>query len=287
MSTILILIVYGISLGMLYFLLASGLSLIFGLMNVLNLAHGSLFMWGAYLSFTIYKYTNSFILGLLGGAVIVAILGAIFEKFLIKPLKGKHMYQLLMTFGLIYILDEIVKMVWGTKVMVAPKPDWLNGSIDLGSNVLPYYRLFIIIAGIIVFIGVTLLLKKTKLGMIIRAGIERPHMVRAIGINVDKVFTFTFALGAAMAGLGGAVAAPFLSLYPTIGVEQIFYALIVVVIGGIGNFSGSIAAGLLVGIVQSIIGYFVPELYMLSAILIMIVTLIAKPAGLLSKGAKA
>lgn len=281
------LIVYGISLGMLYFLLASGLSLIFGLMNVLNLAHGSLFMWGAYLSFTIYKYTNSFILGLIGGAVIVAVIGGIFEKFLIKPLKGKHMYQLLMTFGLIYILDEIVKIIWGTKVMVAPKPDWLNGSIDLGSGVLPYYRLFIIIAGLIVFIGVTLLLKKTKLGMIIRAGIERPHMVRAIGINVDKVFTFTFALGAAMAGLGGAVAAPFLSLYPTIGVEQIFYALIVVVIGGIGNFSGSIAAGLLVGIVQSIIGYFMPELYMLSAILIMIVTLIAKPAGLLSKGAKA
>lgn len=272
---------------MLYFLLASGLSLIFGLMNVLNLAHGSLFMWGAYMSFTVYKYTNSFILGLIVGAVFVGLIGGVVEKYLIKPLKGKHMYQLLMTFGLIYILDEVVKIIWGTKVMVAPKPDWLNGSIDLGSNTLPYYRIFIIVAGVLVFVGVTLLLKKTKLGMIIRAGIERPHMVRALGINVGMIFTITFMLGAAMAGFGGAVAGPFLSLYPAIGVEQIFYALIVVVIGGIGNFSGSIVAGLLVGIIQSIVGYYVPELYMISAIAIMIVTLIVKPQGLLSKGAKA
>lgn len=272
---------------MLYFLLASGLSLIFGLMNVLNLAHGSLFMWGAYMSFTVYKYTNSFILGLVVGAVFVGLIGGVVEKYLIKPLKGKHMYQLLMTFGLIYILDEVVKIIWGTKVMVAPKPDWLNGSIDLGGNTLPYYRIFIIVAGVLVFVGVTLLLKKTKLGMIIRAGIERPHMVRALGINVGMIFTITFMLGAAMAGFGGAVAGPFLSLYPAIGVEQIFYALIVVVIGGIGNFSGSIVAGLLVGIIQSIVGYYVPELYMISAIAIMIVTLIVKPQGLLSKGAKA
>jgi branched-chain amino acid transport system permease protein len=287
MESILILIVYGISLGMLYFLLASGLSLIFGLMNILNLAHGSLFMWGAYLSFTVFKHSGSFMLGLLVGAIGVGVLGGILEKYLMKPLKGNHTYQILMAYGMLYILDEVVKMIWGTKVMMSPKPEWLNGSIVLGDNSLPYYRIFIILVGLLVFIGVTLLLKKTKLGMIIRAGIERPHMVRGIGINVDKIFTLTFALGAAIAGLGGAVAGPFLSLYPAIAVEQIFYALIVVVIGGIGNFSGSIVAALIVGIVQSIVGYFAPDLYMISAILIMIVVLIAKPQGLLGKGAKA
>lgn len=287
MDTILILIIYGISLGMLYFLLAAGLSLIFGLMNVLNLAHGALFMWGAYLSYTVFKYTNSYIIAILAGAAFVAILGGLIEKFLLKPLKGKHMYQLLMTFGLIYILDELVKIIWGTKVLVYPKADWLNGSINLFGKVFPTYRLFIILSGIFVFVVITLLLKKTKLGMIIRAGIERPHMVRALGINVGMIFTVTFMLGSAMAGIGGAIAGPFLSLYPTIGAEQIFYALIVVVIGGIGNFSGSLVAGLIVGIVQSIIGYYVPDLYMMSAILIMIVTLILKPAGLLAKGAKA
>lgn len=282
MNTLLILIIYGVSLGMLYFLLSSGLSLIFGLMKVLNFAHGSLFMWGAYIGYTVFKYTNSFILGILIATIIVGIMGLLMERFLIKPLGNNHMYQLLLTFGLINVLNEIVKIIWGAKVIPASKPEWLSDSIHIFGNVLPTYRIFIIIAGVIVLIVITLILSKTKLGMIIRAGIERPNMVRALGIDVSKIFTIVFIIGAMLAGLGGAIAGPFLSLYPELGVDQIFYALVIVVIGGLGSFIGSAVGGLIVGLTQSIVGYYYPDLSMLITILLMLVILIVKPEGLVS-----
>ncbi len=282
MNTLLILIIYGISLGMLYFLLSSGLSLIFGLMKVLNFAHGSLFMWGAYIGYTVFKYTNSFILGILIATIVVGIMGLLMERFLIKPLGNNHMYQLLLTFGLINVLNEIVKIIWGAKVIPASKPQWLSDSVHIFGNVLPTYRIFIMIAGVMVLIMISLILSKTKLGMIIRAGIERPNMVRALGIDVSKIFTIVFIIGAMLAGLGGAIAGPFLSLYPELGVDQIFYALVIVVIGGLGSFIGSAVGGLVVGLTQSIVGYYYPALSMLITILLMLVILIVKPEGLVS-----
>lgn len=287
MDILIPIIIYGSSLGMLYYLLSSGLSLIFGLMQVLNFAHGSLFMWGAYLSYSTYLFTGNFLLSIIIGGLLVAIAGGLMENFLIKPLKGNHTNQILLTFGMIYILDDIVKLIWGTRVLMPKVPDWIGGSINLLGEAVPKYRLFIIAAGLLLFVIVTLILQKSKLGMIIRAGIEKPRMVRALGINVSLIFSVTFMIGCLLAGLGGGVAGPFLSLYPEIGNEQIFNALIVVVVGGIGSFSGSFAAGLIVGLTQYVVGYYIPELSMAVTILIMLIVLIIKPSGMFGGKANA
>lgn len=279
------LIVYGITLGMLYFILASGFSLIFGLMGVLNFAHASLFMWGAYLTYSVYQWTGSFLLGIIAATIAVVIIGALMEVFLIKNIKGRHQNQLLLTYGMIYIFDEVIKIVYGTRPIVPIRPDWFSGNIQIAGMVLPVYRLFIIVIGLIVFIAVGLILKKTKLGMIIRAGTERPKMVRASGIDISKVFTLTFSIGCALAGLGGGVSSFFLGLYPEIGTEQVFNILAVVVIGGIGNYTGSFVAGIMVGVVQYVVGYFFPNLSILSTIALMLLVLIVRPTGLFKGGA--
>jgi len=193
-----------------------------------------------------------------------------------------------MSFGLIYVFDEVVKIIWGTKTMISPKPDSLTASISLieGGLKLPAYSAFILVISLLLFLSLLLLLRKTKIGIIIRAGIDKPNMVKALGINVDKVFTFTFVIGALMAGIVGGVAAPYLNVYPTMGSEQLFNALIVCVVGGLGSYSGTFIAGLTVGVLQTLIGYYAPNMAMASTILIMMAVLIIKPEGLVSIGGK-
>lgn len=280
MNTVLQILFYGLSLSMLFFLLSSGFSLIFGLMGVLNFSHGSMFMWGCYFAYLAYVYTGNFWLMLIAGAVGIGVMGLLMEKFLIRPLKGNHTNQILLTFGLIYVLDELAKIAFGTRAYLVSAPEWLQGSIAVGPENIPKYRIFMIIAGVVIFIVMTLLLQKTKLGLIIRAGIEKPRMVQAIGIDVQKVFLVTFALGCALAGLGGAVAVPFMGAYPSIGTEQIFNAVAVVVVGGMGSFLGSFYASLILGFAQYIVSYFFPELAMASTLIIMLVVILFKPNGL-------
>ncbi|MGI6686949.1 MAG: branched-chain amino acid ABC transporter permease [Christensenellales bacterium] len=279
------LIIYGISLGMLYFVLASGFSMIFGLMGVLNFAHASLFMWAAYLTYSVYQLTGSILLGIVVSIIIIVIVGALMEIFLIKNIKGSHTNQLLLTYGMIYIFDELIKIFYGTRAISPAKPDWLSGSLEVFGMTIPIYRLLIIVVGIVVFVAIELLLNKTKLGMIIQAGTEKPRMVRASGIDISKIFTLTFCLGCALAALAGGISCFFLGLYPEIGTEQILNILIVVVIGGIGSFKGSFVAGIIVGVVQYIVGYYLPSLSMASAIALMILVLIIKPEGLFEGGA--
>ncbi len=288
MGTLLMLIIFGCVLGMLYFLLASGLSLIFGLMKVLNFAQGALFMIGAYVSYTVMTRTGNFLLSILAAAAVIAILGFFIEQLLIKPLKGNHSNQILMSFGLIYVFDELVKIIWGTKTMVSPKPAILSSSLQIleGGLNLPAYSVFILVISLFLFLSLMLLLRKTKIGIIIRAGIDKPDMVKALGIDVDKVFTLTFVIGTLMAGIGGGIAAPYLNVYPTMGSEQLFNALIVCVVGGLGSYAGTFIAGLAVGIMQTLIGYYAPNLAMASTILIMMGVLIIKPEGLISIGGK-
>lgn len=280
MQILIQILIYGLSLGMLYFLLSSGFSLIFGLMGVLNYSHGSLFMLGCYICYFITIQTGVFWAGLLAGAIAVGVLGLLMEVFLIRPLKGNRLNQILLTFGLIYVLDELAKMIFGTRAYMLNPPEFLQGSVRLLGEIVPKYRLFMIVVGIVIFIGMMLLLGRTKLGMIIRAGIERPNMVRAIGINVQKIFAVTFALGCALAGLGGAVAVPYLGAYPSVGTEQIFNAIAVVIIGGLGSFSSSFYAAIILGIVQYTVSYYIPELAMASTLLLMLVVIITKPNGL-------
>jgi len=275
------LLLQGVSLGMLYFLIASGLSLIFGLMGVLNLAHGSLFMWGAYVAMTVYGLTGCFVLGLVGGLLAGAVLGVVLETALIRRLYGNPVGQVLLTLGLILVLDETVKLIWGPTLLPYPKPAFLAGSAEVLGRAFPHYRIFLIVLGALVWLVIHLVLNRTKVGLIIRAGVEDREMVTTLGIDVKKVFTGVFALGGALAALGGAAAGPFLLVYPQLGLNNLFPAIIVVVIGGLGSFTGSVIGGLLVGVTQSFVGYYEPQLAVAVNVALMALVLLVRPHGLL------
>ncbi|WP_062350784.1 branched-chain amino acid ABC transporter permease [Bacillus kwashiorkori] len=281
MGSIINLIINGFATGMLIFLLAAGLTLIFGLMSVLNFAHGGFFAWGAYTSVWLFGLTNNFLIAILGAMLAGAILGVFTEKFIIKPVYGNHVRQILITLGLMLVLSELLKVVWGPNQLIAKAPSYLSGSWEFGDIIIIKYRLFIIVIGLLVFTLVYLLLKKTKLGLIVRAGVINKEMVQALGINIQKVFLFVFILGSAMAALGGALLAPYSGvIYAEMGLEFAILAFIVVVIGGMGSFPGSLFAAILVGLSGSFMAYYVPELSLAVNMLLMTVVLIFRPQGL-------
>ena len=282
---ILQLILFSLSLSMVYFVLSSGFSLIFGLMGVLNYAHASLVMWGAYFTYFGYRLTGNFVLGLLLGIVVVVAVGAAMELFLIRNIRGSETNQLLLTFGLIYILNELVKIFFGTSTIFPTRPALFTKSIPMGDMVFPVYRIILIIMGVVVFILLTFLIDKTRLGMTIRAGTEKPRMVRALGINIRNIFTSTFCIGCLLAALGGGLACFFLGLYPGLANDQLFNILIIVIIGGIGSIKGTFVASLLTGVVQYFVGYYYPTLSMAASLILMVVILVIKPEGLYKAGA--
>ena len=271
---------HGLAIGMLLFLIASGLSLIFGLMNILNFAHGSIFMWGAYLGMAAYVNTGSLALALLAGGGAGALIGFLMEYFTIRPLYQRHIYQILLTLGLMLVLDELLKAVWGPAVMSFPKPGWLAGGVAVLGRDFPVYRLFIIAVGLLVLAGMHFFLTRSKTGIIIRAGVENAEMVQALGINVRRVFTLVFGLGAALAALGGVVAGPLIGLYPQMGLDYQLSAFIVVVLGGLGSFAGSAVGSVLVGLSQSFVGYYFPQGAMALNVVLMAAVLLIRPEGL-------
>jgi branched-chain amino acid transport system permease protein len=271
----------GLATGMLIFLLAAGLTLIFGLMDVLNFAHGGLFAWGAYSGLWIYSKTGSFFIGIVGAILTGFLLGIIIERWIIKPVYGNHVQQILITLGLMLVLSEMLKVIWGPNQLIANTPDLLKGSWEIGSVIIIKYRVFIIFVGLLVFAGVQYLLKKTKIGLVVRAGVMNKEMVQALGINIQKVFMFVFMIGSGMAALGGILLGPYSGvIHAGMGMEFAILAFIVVVIGGMGNFTGSVMAALLVGLSGSFMAYYVPELSLAVNMLLMAVVLIVKPQGL-------
>ncbi|HEY3364987.1 MAG TPA: branched-chain amino acid ABC transporter permease [Symbiobacteriaceae bacterium] len=273
----------GLTVGLLWFLIASGLSLIFGLMNVLNFAHGALYMLGTYGALMVYLATGSFILALIGGALLGAVLGALMEMVAIRPLYGRPLFQVLMTLGLILVFDEAVEAIWGPYPIPFAVPAALQGTLTVFDRPFPIYRIFIIVVGLLVWAGVQLFLSRTRLGVIVRAGVENREMVQALGINIRQVFTGVFALGGALAALGGAVAGPFEGAHPALAAENLLPAFIVVVIGGLGSYTGSLLAAMLVGLVQAFVGYYMPELALAVNIALMATVLLLKPEGLLGE----
>ncbi len=266
---------------MLLFLLAAGLTLIFGLMDVLNFAHGGLFAWGAYSGLWIYSTTGSFFIGIIGAILTGFILGIIIERWIIKPVYGNHVQQILITLGLMLVLSEMLKVIWGPNQLMASTPDLLKGSWQIGSVIIIKYRVFIIFVGLLVFAAVQYLLKKTKIGLVVRAGVMNKEMVQALGINIQKVFMFVFMIGSGMAALGGILLGPYSGvIHAGMGMEFAILAFIVVVIGGMGNFTGSVMAAILVGLSGSFMAYYVPELSLAVNMLLMAVVLIVKPQGL-------
>jgi branched-chain amino acid transport system permease protein len=275
------LLLNGIALGMLIFLIAVGLSLIFGLMGVLNFAHGAIFIWGAYIGWTVFGATGSFSLALLSGTIGGIALGWLMERFFIRPFYGHHIAQILLTLGLMIVLTEGIKIVWGPNILGFDKPELLQGVVTILDHAFPVYRFFTIGVGLLVLLAVHLMLMRTKYGLIIRAGVQNPEMVQALGIDVRKAFTMVFALGAGLCAFGGVMAGPaFGSVFPELGMQNQLAAFIVVVIGGIGNFTGAFLGSLLIGVMQSFMAYYVPDAAVAVNVALMALVLILKPEGI-------
>jgi branched-chain amino acid transport system permease protein len=271
----------GLATGMLIFLLAAGLTLIFGLMDVLNFAHGGLFAWGAYSGIWIFSKTGSFLIGILGAIIVGFLVGILTEKWIIKPVYGNHVQQILITLGFMLILSELLKVVWGPNQITAAPPDYLKGSWELGGVLIIKYRAFIIFVGLIVFGLVQYSLKRTKVGLVVRAGVMNKDMVQALGINIKKVFMYVFMVGSGMAALGGVLFGPYSGvIHAGMGMDFAILAFIVVVIGGMGNFTGSVLAAILVGLSSSFMAYYLPDLSLAVNMLLMAIVLIVRPQGL-------
>ena len=243
----------GLQLGMLLFLLASGLTLIFGIMDFINLSHGSFYMIGAYFCGTVVAKTGSFLMGVAFALVGIFIVGAIIEWFIARKLyRSDHLDHVLVTFGLILIFDTLVHLIWGAEGMAIALPEVLNGQITLGTLVLPTYRLLIIAAGLSVAALLYVLVTRTRLGMLIRAGASNRTMVEALGVNINKLFLVVFALGAAMAGLAGMLIAPITEASIGMGNDIIIVAFVVVIVGGIGSVKGAFYGALILGVIDTL-----------------------------------
>ena len=270
----------GIAIGALYFLIASGLSLIFGLMHVLNFAHGSIFTWGADIGLLVWNLSGSFIFALMAGAAAGALLGALIEFTLIRPLYSRPVFQILLTLGLVLVLEEIIKLIWGPDLQPLKTVPGLDGAITVLGQQFPSYRLVLIGLGALALVTVYLLLQRTRLGIIIRAGVQDREIVQTLGINVRRVFTLVFALGGALAGLGGIATAPFDGVFPYVGSYYLLRAFVVVVIGGFGSYGGTAGAALLLGVTEQWIGFFFPRAALGLPAIIMAIVLLLRPEGL-------
>ncbi|BDG46936.1 branched-chain amino acid ABC transporter permease [Parageobacillus sp. KH3-4] len=273
----------GLAYGMLYFMIAAGLTIILGVMNVVNLAHGTLFMLGAYIAFTFISDELNFWIALLLSVLLTAVLGIILEKLLIKHVYGKELEQVLLTFGLSFIIADVVKWIWGTEMQTLSAPALLNASLSIGDMVFPLYRLFVVFIGCLLALLLWYLESKTRIGAIIRAGVDDRAMVGALGINVGLVFTGVFAFGAALAGLSGVLGGPLIGMYTGMDSEILVTSLIVVVIGGLGSWKGSFISAILIGVIETFGKVWFPSLSMLIVFLIMIVVLIIRPQGLFGR----
>lgn len=271
----------GLGLGVIYVLLAVGLSLIFGLMAVTNFAHGSLYMLGAYFSFTVLAFTGNFWLGLVGGALLVGLLGIAAEVVLLRPLAGRSLdHPILLTFGLSLVLVEAVRLIWGKAGLALNTPHALSGAVDLGFMFFPAYRVFVIAVTAAALVGLWLFLTRTNVGLIIRAGTRDPLMVRALGFNFNAIRTAVFGIGAALAGLAGALVGPLGGVYAEMGVNILIEAFVVVVVGGMGSLLGAVVAGLVIGEVVSFTTLFAPKFSHLAVFFVMAIVLILRPSGL-------
>src|SRR3954463_5579040 len=274
-------ILNGIATGMLYALMGLGLALIAGILNIPNFAHGALFAVGAYLAVSAIGALGNFWIALLVAPIGVAVLGLLIEYLGIRRLYAAgHDYQLLFTFGLSLILAEGIILVWGPVGISQLPPPVLRGGVDLGFTFYPKYRLFVMVAAGLLVVGTWLFLEKTRYGAIMRAGIENQEMVSLLGIDIHRLFTVAFALGAWLAGVAGALTAPIRGLSPGMGVDMLGIAFVVVALGGLGNLLGAIAAGLLIGVAQAVVAAYWTEASTAVIFAVMAAVLLVRPQGM-------
>ena len=293
--------VAGLAMGMLIFLVAAGLTLIFGLMDVLNFAHGALFAWGAYAGFTVILLVNGrwgwaaspsvlanaglLLLAVAGAAVVAFVLGIALERVIVRPVYGQHLFQILITLGATIVLEELIRIVWGPNDQVMPVPTAFQGSWDVADVVMLRFPVLAIGLGVLVYAGMRWLLGRTRVGLIVRAGVENSEMVQVMGHDILRYFTGVFAAGSALAGLGGLMWGMFnQSIRPSMGGEQLIFAFIVVIIGGLGSVTGSLVGALLVGLSYNYVAYLVPKAAIGVTMAIMVLVLLVRPTGLFGSG---
>ncbi len=274
----------GLALGAIYVLLAVGLSLIFGMLTVVNFAHGAFFMLGAYAGVLVLDWTQNFWAAMVLAPIAVAGIGMICERWLIRPLYGRGIdYPLLLTFGLAYMLVEAVRMVFGRAGLPFDAPEALSGFTNLGFFDFPTYRLFIIAVTAVLLLALWLLLEKTSFGLIVRAGARDPVIVRVLGVDVSRVWLLVFGLGTGIAALAGVLAAPLQGVSPEMGTSVLIVAFVVTVVGGMGSLMGAVVAGLLVGVAESMSVLFFLEAAKVSMFVIMAAVLLWRPQGLFGR----
>jgi branched-chain amino acid transport system permease protein len=247
-------ILNGLQFGVLLFLLAAGLTLVFGIMNFVNLAHGSLYMMGAYFAAAVAAKTGNFLIGALVAVPATLVLGIVIERVALSGLYARdHLDQVLATFGLVLFFNELVRYLWGSSPVYSQAPEWLSGAVDFGGGIsYPAYRFAIIIVGLLVAAFLYWLINLTRIGMLIRAGATNAPMVSALGINIKMLNTLIFGLGAGLAGLAGLMAAPILSVQSGMGEAILIQTLVVIIVGGIGSIRGAFLAALIVGVVDTL-----------------------------------
>jgi branched-chain amino acid transport system permease protein len=273
----------GISFGMLLFLLAAGLSLVFGLMRIVNLTHGSFYLLGAYIGFTVIERTGSFLAALVVVPPCIAVVGLFMHRFLLRRFHQAELAQVLLTFGLLFIFADLTLWRWGGYSHVLPKPAFLAMSLTIGNIVFPAYRLFVIATGVVIALLFWLVLERTTLGSMVRAGVDDEEMVRGLGINTPRLFTAVFALGAFLAALSGIIGGPFVGAYPGADFEVLLLALVVVIIGGLGSMRGAFVGSLVVGLIDTFGRALVPELAMFTIFAPMVIILALRPQGLFGR----
>ncbi|TMH51562.1 MAG: branched-chain amino acid ABC transporter permease [Betaproteobacteria bacterium] len=272
-----------LALGGLLFLLAAGFSLIFGLMRIANLTHGSLYMLGAYVGISVLKYVPNLWLAAIIGGVIIAVLGGLVERLILRPLSGNALGQVLVTLGISFIIADLCLMVWGGDPIPIPTPRALQQPVFVGGVAFPTYRLVVLAIAVVTALALYLLMDRTRIGAMIRAGVDDMQMARAVGIPVSRLFTAVFCLGAALAGAGGIIGGPIMSAYPGLDADMLPLALIVVMLGGVGSLLGAFVGSFLIGAVYTFGTALLPDLAYVILFLPMIVVIAFRPRGLFGR----
>jgi branched-subunit amino acid ABC-type transport system permease component len=281
LDTLLIQFLNGLVLSMLLFMTAAGLSLILGLMDVINLIHGSAYLLGGYIGLTIIRRTGNLGLAVIVAPVLVGLLGLVLEQLFLRRLyRSGHLYQVLFTFGAALVAADLMRWNWGSDVQSIPPPPVLARSVIIIGNQFPLYRLTVILMGILMAILLWMLLERTRIGAIVRAGVADSQMVSALGINIQRVFALVYALGMALAALSGVLAGPILNLYPGLDFEILILAMVIVVVGGLGTFRGVLWGALLIGMTDTFGKAYFPQVSLFVIFVAMALILVFRPAGL-------
>lgn len=269
-----------LALGGLLFLLSSGFSLIFGLMRIANLTHGAYFMLGAYVGLSALRAGLGFPLAILAGGACIAIVGGLVERFILRRLANRTLAQVLVTLGLSFVIADLCLMLWTGDPMQLPVPSYLSQPVRLGNFIFPGYRIFVVVLSLAVAVLLWLLLERTRLGAMVRAGVDDMEMARAVGIPVPRLFTIVFCLGCGLAGMGGVLGGPILSVYPGLDGEMLPLALVVVILGGIGSLAGAFVGSFITGFIYTFGQALLPGLAYMILFLPMILILMLRPSGL-------